>query len=77
MRARELEGDQLCALFNEPLRDIADRWSVSKTDLMRHRNRHLPVSLIGAKEVEEEARTDNLLNSARYVEAFFTQILTL
>ena len=56
-------------VFNEPLRDIADRWSVSKTDFMRHRNRHLPVSLIGVKEAEEEARADNLLNSRRYVGA--------
>ena len=56
-------------VFNEPLRDIADRWSVSKTDLMLHRNRHLPVPLIGVKEAEEEARADNLLNSRRYVEA--------
>ena len=38
---------------NEPLRTIADRWSVSKTDLMRHRNQHLPVSAIEAKEAEE------------------------
>ena len=50
---------------NEPLRTIADRWSVSKTDLMRHRNQHLPVSAIKAKEAEEVTSTDDLINQVR------------
>jgi len=45
---------------NEPLRTIADRWSVSKTALIRHRNRHLPVSELKAKEAEEVNRADDL-----------------
>ena len=59
-------------VFDEPLRDIADRWSVSKTDLMRHRNRHISVREIEAieaeeeaKEAEEEARANNLLDQVR------------
>ena len=59
-------------VFNEPLRDIADRWSVSKTDLMLHRNRHISFREIEAieaeeeaKEAEEEARANNLLDQVR------------
>ena len=51
---------------NEPLRTIADRWSVSKTALIRHRNEHLPASsLLEAKEAEEMASADNLLDEVR------------
>jgi coenzyme F420-reducing hydrogenase alpha subunit len=50
---------------NEPLRTIADRWSVSKTALIRHRNQHLPVSQLKAKEAEEGARTDDLFEQVR------------
>lgn len=50
---------------NEPLRHIADRWSVSKTELMRHRNQHLPVSAITAQEAEEVTHSDDLLDEIR------------
>ena len=46
---------------NERIRTIAERWSVRKTALMRHRNEHLPFSAIEAKEAEaaaEEAEQD-------------------
>ena len=49
----------------EPLRTIADRWSVSKTALIRHRNLHLPVSQIKDKEAEEVTRADDLLDQVR------------
>ena len=51
--------------LGEPLRTIADRWSVSKTDLMRHRNQHLPVSAIMAKETQEIDQANDLLNQIR------------
>jgi hypothetical protein len=41
---------------NERIRTIAERWSVRKTALMRHRNEHLPFSAIEAKEAEAEAK---------------------
>ncbi len=46
----------------EPLRTIADRWSVSKTALIRHRESHLPSALVRAREAEEVARADVLLS---------------
>jgi hypothetical protein len=43
---------------NERIRTIAERWSVRKTALMRHRNEHLPFSAIEAKEAEAEAEAE-------------------
>ena len=50
---------------NEPLRTISDRWSVSKTALIRHRNLHLPVSAIMAEEAEEVTYDDDPLSRIR------------
>ncbi len=45
-----------------PLRTIADRWSVSKTALIRHKEDHLPAALVRARGAEEVARADVLLS---------------
>src|SRR3954447_18207552 len=50
---------------NEPLRNIADSWTVSKTELMRHRNQHLPVSVLMAQEAEEDPSGEDLLDQIR------------
>ena len=50
---------------SEPLRNIASRWSVSKMDLIRHRNYHLPVSAIMGQEGEEVTHSDDLLDQIR------------
>jgi hypothetical protein len=53
---------------NERIRTIAERWSVRKTALMRHRNEHLPFSAIEAKEAEEaeeDAPAEDLLEQVR------------
>src|SRR5215216_1182313 len=60
---------------NERIQTIAERWSVRKTALMRHRNEHLPYSAIEAKEAEakeaeakeaeEDAPSDDLLDQVR------------
>jgi hypothetical protein len=53
---------------NERIRTIAERWSVRKTALMRHRNEHLPFSAIEAEEAEEaeeDAPAEELLDQVR------------
>ena len=50
---------------NERIRTIAERWSVRKTALMRHRNEHLPFSAIEAEEAKEAAPADDLLDQVR------------
>ena len=44
-----------------PLRTIADRWSVSKTALIRHREKHLPASLVASKKAKEVTDADRLI----------------
>src|SRR4051812_46374943 len=65
---------------NERIRTIADRWSVSKTALMRHRNEHLHVSVIEAKEAEakeaeEDAPAGELLDQVRDLQEHTLAIL--
>lgn len=48
-------------LAGQAYRTIADRWSVSKTALIRHRERHLPAKLAKAHEAKEVAQADSLL----------------
>ena len=50
---------------SEPLRNIASRWSVSKMDLIRHRNYHLPVSAIMGQEGEGVSHSNDLLDQIR------------
>ena len=76
----DLDGINAALASNERIRTIAERWSVRKTALMRHRNEHLPYSTIEAKEAEakeaevkeaeaqeaeEDALGDNLLDQVR------------
>ncbi len=60
---------------SEPLRTIADRWSVSKTSLMRHKAEHVPATLAKAQEAQEVARADDLLAGVRALQARTLAIL--
>ena len=44
------------------LRNIAERYSVSKTALHRHKESHLPADLVKAREAREIAKADSLLD---------------
>jgi len=74
----DLEGINAALASNERIRTIAARWSVRKTALMRHRNEHLPVSVIVAKEdkeAEEDAPADELLDQVRDLQKHTLAIL--
>ncbi len=64
-------------LAQEPLRTIADRWSVSKTALIRHREDHLPTILVQAKVAGEVARADDLLAQVRDLQGRALRILSV
>ncbi len=49
----------------QPFRSIADRFTVSKSALIRHHDDHLPASLVKAHEAAEVARADDLLAQVR------------
>jgi len=60
---------------SEPLRNIASRWAVSKMDLIRHRNYHLPVSAIMGQEGEKVTHSNDLLDQIRDLQARTQSIL--
>jgi len=53
----------------DPLRTIADQWSVSKTALIRHKADHLPAHLATAHEAAQVVRADSLLAQVRALQA--------
>jgi hypothetical protein len=82
----DLEEINSALASNEWIRTIADRWSVSKIALMRHRNEHLPVSAIEeaqeadareaeVKEAEEDVHADELLDQVRDLQKHMLAIL--
>ncbi len=58
------------------LRTIADRWSVSKTALIRHKEEHIPSHLAKAEGAREIARADGLLDQVRDLRDKALSILT-
>ena len=48
-------------IHGEPMRDVAGRYSISKSALHRHRNAHLPKALVKAQEAKEIVRSESLL----------------
>ena len=60
----------------EALRTISDRFGVSKTALIRHKDAHLPAALIKARKVEEVVRADELLSQVRDLQGRTLSILT-
>jgi len=51
----QVEIDKALVAAEEALRTIADRWTVSKTALIRHKTEHLPQRLKAAKAAAETA----------------------
>jgi hypothetical protein len=61
----EREAINAALVANEPLRTIADHWSVSKTALIRHKAEHLPAALVKAEQAREVAEAGTLLDQVR------------
>ncbi len=55
-------------LAGDALRDIARRYATGKDALARHRAQHLPARLAMARQAEEAAGADSLLDKARDLE---------
>jgi len=58
-----------------PYRSVAKRFGLSKSAVYRHKTDHLPAHLLKAKEVEEAARADDLLEQVRSLQAHALRIL--
>jgi|SRR5215211_508107 hypothetical protein len=58
-----------------PYRTVAKRFVLSESAVYRHKTEHLPAHLLQAKEVEEVAQTDDLLEQVRNLQAHALHIL--
>ena len=58
-----------------PYRSVAKRFGLSESSVYRHKTEHLPAQLLKAKEVEEAARADDLLEQVRNLQAHALDIL--
>jgi hypothetical protein len=56
-------------------RSVAKRFELSESAVYRHKIEHLPAHLLKAREAEETARADDLLDQVRYLQAHALDIL--
>jgi hypothetical protein len=56
-------------------RSVARRFGRSESSVYRHKTEHLPANLLKAKEVEEVAQADDLLEQVRHLQANVLDIL--
>jgi hypothetical protein len=58
-----------------PYRSVAKRFGLSESAVYRHKAEHLPAYLLKAKEAEEVAQADELLEQVRYLQTRALDIL--
>jgi transposase-like protein len=58
-----------------PYRSVAKRFELSESAVYRHKSEHLPAQLLKAREVEETARADDLLDQVRNLHTHALDIL--
>jgi transposase-like protein len=58
-----------------PYRSVARRFGLSESAVFRHKTEHLPAHLLKARELEEAARADDLLEQVRNLQAHALDIL--
>jgi transposase-like protein len=58
-----------------PYRSVARRFELSESAVYRHKTDHLPVHLLRAREAEEAARADELLDQVRSLQTHALDIL--
>ena len=62
-------------LGSETLPEIAQRFSLPKWSLYRHKQRHLPATLVKAQEAQEVARADSLLDQLKQLQQKALELL--
>src|SRR5215208_3827621 len=71
----EKHGIDETLVTGAPYRSVAKRFERSDSAVYRHKTEHLPAHLLKAKEVEEAARADDLLDQVRNLQAHALDIL--
>jgi len=71
----ERHGIDEALVTGAPYRSVAKRFELSESAVYRHKIEHLPAHLLKAKEVEEVAHADDLLEQVRDLQAHTLDIL--
>jgi hypothetical protein len=71
----ESHGIDEALVTGAPYRSVAKRFELSESAVYRHKTEHLPAHLLKAKEVEEVARADDLLEQVRNLQTHALDIL--
>ena len=71
----ERHGIDQALVTGAPYRSVAKRYELSESAVYRHKADHLPAHLLKAREVEEAARADDLLDQVRNLQAHALDIL--
>jgi hypothetical protein len=71
----ERHGIDEALVTGAPYRSVAKRFELSESSVYRHKTEHLPAHLLKAREVEEVAQADDLLEQVRNLQAHALDIL--
>jgi transposase-like protein len=71
----ERHGIDEALVGGAPYRSVAKRFGLSEGAVYRHKTEHLPAHLLKAREVEEAARADDLLDQVRHLQDHAIDIL--
>jgi hypothetical protein len=71
----ERHGIDEALVSGTPYRSVAKRFELSESAVYRHKVEHLPAHLLKAREAEEAARADDLLDQVRHLQAHALDIL--
>jgi hypothetical protein len=71
----ERHGIDETLVTEAPYRSVAKQFGLSESAVYRHKTEHLPALLLKAREVEEAARADALLEQVRYLQTHALDIL--
>ena len=73
---QERHGIDEVLVTGAPYRSVAKRFGLSESAVYRHKAEHLPTHLLKAREVEEAARADDLLEQVRHLQTHALDIET-
>jgi hypothetical protein len=71
----ERHGIDEALVSGAPYRSVAKRFELSASAMYRHKTEHLPAHLLKAREVEEAANADDLLDQVRNLQTHALDIL--
>jgi hypothetical protein len=71
----ERHSIDIALVSGAPYRNVAKRFALSESSVYRHKTEHLLAHLLKAREVEEVAQADDLLEQVRHLQTHALEIL--